>query len=105
MWLFLSDGFLSIVAHRSRPNHLLVRSRKRDHLTSIFPEADYFYLEYSDYPHRAVIERELVAKIISERLNDIDYDNFKNSIDEQKYANSGNKIWELMFDFGIKFRG
>ena len=36
MWIFLSGGFLSIVAHRHKPNHVLVRARNMNHLKELF---------------------------------------------------------------------
>ena len=35
MWVLLNDSFLSIVRHRSKPNHLLVRARRREDWNSM----------------------------------------------------------------------
>jgi hypothetical protein len=35
MWLYISDGFLSIVAHRDLPMHLLVRARHPEHIQDL----------------------------------------------------------------------
>lgn len=37
MWLALSNGWLSIVAHRDKPGHVLVRARNQNHIESYFP--------------------------------------------------------------------
>ena len=35
MWIALTEGWLSIVAHRDKPDHLLVRARNPKHITRI----------------------------------------------------------------------
>ena len=32
MWLYVSGGFVSVVAHRTEHEHLLVRARHPDHI-------------------------------------------------------------------------
>ena len=36
MWVFLSDAFLSIVAHRDDPDALLVRARRQGDIECVF---------------------------------------------------------------------
>ena len=38
MWIFLSDSFLSIVAHRDKPGVLLVRARRAGDIEAVFPD-------------------------------------------------------------------
>ena len=38
MWLFTSQGMLSVVAHRDISNSLMVRARRPDHITKLFLE-------------------------------------------------------------------
>ena len=35
MWIALTEGWLSIVAHHDKPDHLLVRARNPKHITRI----------------------------------------------------------------------
>ena len=65
MWLFFSDGFLSIVAHRDLPDHLLVRSRNARHLKSLFPNAEHYTIRNADYPHRANVPRKSCGEYAS----------------------------------------
>ena len=104
MWLFCSDGFVSIVAHRELEGHLLVRARKMEHLKILFPNSESFSLEDADYPHRAVVSRIDVADAILKQLELLQYDNFKKSIDEIKYSDACNFVWKVMFDYGREFR-
>jgi len=40
MWLFVSGGFVSIVAHRHQPMHVLVRARHPEHIAALFPDLE-----------------------------------------------------------------
>lgn len=39
MWVFLNNSFLSIVAHRDKPDVLIVRARRAGDIEAIFPQA------------------------------------------------------------------
>ena len=95
---------MSIVAHRNKPDHLLVRSRNMAHLKSLFPNAKHFSLEQADYPHRAVIDRTVVAKMIGDYVLNMKYDNFKNSISESNYFHVCHDVWSMMYEYGIPLR-
>ncbi len=77
MWVFLPEGFVSIVADRSDPSggRLLVRARRREHLEAFLggpeerieenPSADYRWRAWVPYsalggrtPHEVYIETE-----------------------------------------------
>ena len=105
VWLFLSGGFLSIVSHRHLPDSVLVRSRNMAHLKSLFPNAKHFSLKQSDYPHRAIIERTVVAKMVGDHVLNMKYDNFKNSISEASYFHVCHDVWSMMYEYGMPFRG
>lgn len=101
MWVFLNDAFLSIVADRNSGDMLLVRARKKGHIQAVFgdvqvtrtppPKADYLY--------RAFIPRELVAKVLAQRIGSVDYDNFKNSIPDDTYHDACSDVWGTMYEY------
>tara|TARA_X000001036_G_C20534397_1_gene747585 strand:+ start:395 stop:721 length:327 start_codon:yes stop_codon:yes gene_type:complete len=105
MWLFFSNGFLSIVAHRDKPNHLLVRSRNMKHLEALFPNSKHFTLDNSDYPHRAIISKKEVANVVTNYILAMSYDNFKNSISNYNFKKACNIIWSIMYQYGADKRG
>ena len=37
MWVFTTQGFLSVVQHNSMPDHFQVKSRARDPLSALWP--------------------------------------------------------------------
>ncbi len=90
MWIFNSQGFLSIVGHIDKPNVLIVRSRFRGHIERIFPKAQVIEDGGRDYRYRAELPVKEVSKVIASLVLRIDYDNFKNSLDmdDERYLKS-----------------
>lgn len=99
MWLFTSDGFVSIVADRSDVNgdRLLVRSRDRMHITNVFPDAEVFSKQPSDYQWRAWVSRKDVSEVMLNQVHSLDYTNFKNSIFDDKYHDACLDVWNAMY--------
>jgi len=97
MWIGLNDGWLSIVENYNDKNTLLVRARKLEHLLKAFPMCEYWRDLDADYPFRAYIPRKVVAKVIAKRIEDINYPNFKNSVEEDKLHSAYNEVWQTMY--------
>lgn len=83
MWVFLPGGFVSIVAHRTIPDGLLVRARRREDL-EVFRGAglDAYRCAITatpdaDYPFRMLMDKISVSKTLARLVASIDYDNFK----------------------------
>lgn len=99
MWLCLNNGFLSVVDF-GNDDFLLVRARDSTSIPNIFgnvykdkqkvtPDKDYMY--------RCYIKRDLVAKVISENIMNISYNNFKDSVKNKKLKDAYNDVWTTMF--------
>jgi len=99
MWIFLNNAYLSIVRHRERPDHLLVRARNHGDIEATFPDAIVKITPHADYLFRAVIHEPLVAAVIKHAILNIDYDNFKNSIIDHRYHNACMETWVVMNDY------
>ena len=99
MWIGHNKGWVSIVAHRDKPEYLLVRARKSEHITEIWENADVYENENADYRYRADILRQEVARNLGYNIVDIQYTNFKNSVKERKLAGAYHDIWNVMFDY------
>lgn len=91
MWIFTTFGFFSIVAHREKPEHLLVRARQRTDLFNLLQKLPQGYKKpepfedpYADYRWRAVVERPAVAFLLSRICDQMAYDNFKNAVAESQ---------------------
>jgi hypothetical protein len=94
MWIGLNDGWLSIVANRNDDETLLVRARSESHIMSAFPDCDMFVLKNADYPYRAYIERHRVAQEMVKRVIEIEYDNFKASVRDEKLHDMYTNMWQ-----------
>lgn len=73
MWILADQGFISIVEHQDDMNVLQVRSRVREDISRIFPNADVYEHDGADYLYRANISREEVANVLWEKVMTLDY--------------------------------
>src|SRR5436190_22648016 len=83
MWLFTTQGFYSVVAHRRDPDRLLVRARAREDLEALrdqIPDLRIFSDAHADYRWRAVVTRAEWVAAIAQLATEIDYENFKNAV-------------------------
>jgi len=105
MWIALTEGWLSIVAHRDKPDHLLVRARNPKHIRRTFGEQVMYTDADADYPFRADVPREDVVRFLVRRLEHMAYDNFKNTIDDDRYHDAAVDVWRVMYRYGENYRG
>lgn len=98
MWIVMNDAFLSIIENEKNENQYVVRARKRQDLVNVFPEHSSNVIETldSDYRYRLFLERTYVSDVIFNRINSIDYPNFKNSVKETWRKIAYTKIWRIM---------
>ena len=98
MWIFLPDGFLSVVSDKDNPKgeRLLVRSRHRSHISTYFPEAEIIENAGSDYRFRAWLPRTEVTALMVELTDELDYCNFKNQVVDDDYHNACLDTWSIM---------
>ena len=109
MWLFLIDGFYSVVADRNNPDNLLVRARDdgdaqrmADLLTDasrkpvlVVPTPNH------DYAFRMIVHRDVFARVLGDIARDISYDNFKDEVHQVRgFARSSiySRVWSFMID-------
>ena len=96
MWILMNDSMLSVVRHTSLPGSLLVRARLSGDIEQVFPAAVVVEGGGSDYRFRATVPETEVAAVVSRRLLDIDYPNFKASVPEPKRHSAYLKIWDVL---------
>lgn len=104
MWIASTLGFFSIVAHRDKPDHVIVRSRQRKDLFTLLyrhveqPEC-YPIIELldADYRFRVTMKRDEFAKILFLLADDIQYPNFKSAIgrlpDQRAKLHAYHNLW------------
>ncbi len=96
MWLFTNRAFFSIVKHSEKPGVLLVRSRFPGHIEKVFPKAHITEFSGTDYQYRTELNQMEVSRVIAKLVSQIDYDNFKNSLDmnDEKYFASCIRVYD-----------
>jgi hypothetical protein len=79
MWLFTSEGFVSVVAHSEKPNTLLVRARDEGSLLSLVEAtgATLRHTPHADYPYRIEALREVFSAWLVDQVSNLDYSNYK----------------------------
>lgn len=93
MWLCLSDSFLSIVHKGCGPDHLLVRARRPGDIERVFPGAVVKQSTNTDYRYRAIVSRIEVADALIGQVMALDYDNFKNSVPDDRLHDAYAAFW------------
>jgi len=89
MWLFCKQGFYSAVQHRDNPEIILLRARFDGDLECLLEHCGcenykVFIKETpdADYRFRVELPRAMWGDIVKQVADEIDYDNFKNSVHE-----------------------
>ncbi len=88
--------FLSIVSKDCADDELLVRARRDGDIHKVFPDAKVIRSTDSDYLYRAVLRRSEVATALAAQIQNIDYGNFKSSVDDGRLHDSYLKVWQAM---------
>lgn len=102
MWIFTPTAFVSIVAHRTKPDVLLVRARLKGDLQRLFPGCKVTTTPEADYRFRTELPRADVAAVIADQLAGIGYDNVKGAIPHgpaahEIRAQAMGRCWSAMY--------
>lgn len=100
MWIFMNDSFLSVVENRADPSTLLIRARVEEDIERAIgrtplrtPVTRMFE---ADYPFRATISKVAFAELMAQRIHDISYHNFKDTVTEYKRHKAYSEVWMVM---------
>jgi hypothetical protein len=103
MWVFLIDGFYSVVADRENRHQLLVRCRDKDDADRMAERLGVTVVDTTgpefDYAYRMHVDRNVFADVLADEARNIPYDNFKNEVaDKRGYtrANVYGRVWSLL---------
>lgn len=84
MWLYTQHGHISCVKHNSKPDTIIVRARRIDHLRDILAAGKLTrYLDQidsktgSDYCHRVEVSRAEFEALVTLLASQVTYGNFK----------------------------
>jgi hypothetical protein len=96
MWIMHSDCFLSIVSKDCGTTELLVRARRNGDIEKVFPSAKVTRNTGTDYLYRAVIPRDAVKQALAIMVDQIDYPNFKDSVEDRSLHSAYVGVWCAM---------
>ena len=99
MWIFASEGFISIVEDYEQPGNLLCRARSKNHLEAIFPGEAVKVTPVRDYRFRVSVPRAAAVKVVTDLASGIDYNNFKDSIPDDVYHDACSEVWGVMYKY------
>jgi hypothetical protein len=82
MWLYTDQGAVSVVKNRNRDGELIVRSRDKETLEALCPQhyAMIITTTANDYPFRIFMSKEDWIECLTDYVDDMEYDNFKNHV-------------------------
>jgi hypothetical protein len=97
MWLCLNDAFLSIVKKDCKPGELLVRARRPGDIEKVFGrDVKVKRSTDSDYLYRAIVPIEEVEMALQRAVEDIGYENFKDSVKDHDLHLAYMRVWTAM---------
>ncbi len=103
MWLMTKYGFYSVVQKQSGQYHVRSRERKDiENLMTRLPLSQVQIIEskHSDYAFRIIVKKEDVLAILKFLGETIDYDNFKDKIDQtpDQRRKPYHEVWGILAD-------
>jgi capsular polysaccharide biosynthesis protein len=99
MWICFNDGFVSAVENYFDKTQLVVRARKYQHLENVFPDVEISTDYDADYRYRVFVSKEVFAATVAKRILEIDYNNFKNSVEDGKLHDLYADFWHLHYQY------
>lgn len=105
MWLGTNKGFYSIAripseflngrGDNNAGEEYALRSRDISYLKSQFPDKKIFEYPFSDYQYRVYLSKKELTEFMLDKIHEINYDNFKNSVVDHKLHYFYMKVWEI----------
>lgn len=101
MWICFNTGFISVVEDKRSINELVVRARRKDILEKLFPNNEIVQLDpkIADYKYRIYCSKLEMANIIADNISNIDYSNFKNSVNDYDTHELYADMWNLHYSY------
>jgi hypothetical protein len=104
MWLFTTNGFLSVVRDADDPDRLVVRGRVREDLEAFCEDTGApapVETPGRDYRWRTWVSPATFATHLADQAGRIDYPNFKDAVASRQgheRAHRYHDVWQVMYD-------
>ena len=104
MWICFNDAFVSAVLDPSdkSDNTIMLRARNKKHLKNLLPNNKILEDVGTDYKYRTFLSKTSFANLLSERIMDLDYFNFKNSVENDRLHELYSKIWYAGMNYQLQ---
>ena len=100
MWVFTTNGFLSIVQPKAMADLFQVKSRVRAPLESLWPDHYVRVIDWADYRFRINIRKEEAIPVIAKEIEQVLYTSFKDECrEDEDYHHALTRVWSTMYDF------
>jgi hypothetical protein len=97
MWMMTKLGFFSTVEDRDNKDGVIVRARCEQDIVNIsyfMQMKDAWWLDtLADYGYRLRCSKPAWAAAVAQMAGDIDYDNFKSSITDERHHSAYQRVW------------
>lgn len=104
MWICFNNAFISAVQDERHPDLLKVRARSKVHLERLFPDRkkDIITSPNADYRWRIFVDKTEFAHMVAMKIMNLDYGNFKDSVEENDLHDMYALWWGDHFKFQDK---
>jgi hypothetical protein len=104
MWICFNDGFISAVQSKDDPEVLVIRSRRlRDLENVVGTNRNIEVNAGTDYKYRTEISKTDWSDIVTKRIMNTDYTNFKSSVKNGPLHKLYVKMWNLHYMYQSHF--
>lgn len=95
MWICLNDSFVSIVEDYFDNTHVHVRGRRESDVVNFLRnvKSEITKTDERDYRFRAYISKTVLAKILADSVDKINYTNFKDSVVDENMSKMYTEFW------------
>lgn len=104
----MNDAFISIVESDKSKDMFVVRARIKGDLENVFGNQHDVEVDAgTDYKFRMALDKTYVKDVISNRIDNIDYGNFKDSISKKDYDRKERYggVWSVLYKWQVRLYG
>ena len=94
MWICSNNSYISAVEHWDDPTLVCIRGRRIEDVKNFIGEdCPITVMEKADYYARTVITKEFLKQLLAKQVDNIDYYNFKGSVEDEDLKHFYGEVW------------